>query len=100
MILGGSFLEADFGCRLWNGVSIIFEGDAVFMWEEEACAVDVEARWGWSTSDLGQACPCGTVGGMAYVKMVALGENVMFPLTVSNSDGGEVAGSPRTDVER
>lgn len=100
MILSGRSPEADFGFMLRDGVSVVFEGDAVFMGQEEACAVDVEAGWGWCAGVFSQRCSCWTDGGLACFRVVALDENVMFPLMVSDSGGDEVAGSPWTCADR
>lgn len=43
---------------------------------------------------------CWTGIELAYSRMVALDKSIIFPLTVSNSGGDEVADSPRTCADR
>jgi len=53
MVLRGGFREAGFRGVGGEGLAVVFEADAVFVGEEEGCAVDVEAGRGWGAAGSG-----------------------------------------------
>jgi hypothetical protein len=64
MVLRGGFCQAGCGGVGGEGGAVVFEGDAVFVGEEEGCAVDVEAGRGWGAMGSGvMGVSCGGKGG-------------------------------------
>ncbi len=63
MVLRGGFRETCCGGVGREGVAVVFEADAVFVGEEEGCAVDVEAGRGWGAEGWVGVSFCGVKGG-------------------------------------